>query len=282
MGNIKNRGCNSCWNLISSNYSLGYALWELPSTTTFFQLHPVDIVDILVENVSFPAINVTSIHVIGWVLPLCREIWSQMRWSNFEKGFFTCKWVTFLLEPVHSSESECTGWTNRRIVLTKYHTARALEKLIWFKKDFRRDFIGRQWLEQNRIIFLHKIKLWRQRVSKLAASLPEYFAHAFSMAPSPQHGRVRKCSFPWTSRYCILFVHRRGIIIIIIIIILGSWANINTKLPFLGFTLLQADLKRTFYVRVSPIIWVSKPSQNMRVSPIISFLNSIFFWGTYF
>jgi len=34
-----------------------------------------------------------------------------------------------LLEPAHSSESECTSWTNRRIVLTKYHTARALEKL---------------------------------------------------------------------------------------------------------------------------------------------------------
>ena len=41
-------------------------------------------------------------------------------------------WLS-LLEPAHSSESECTGWTNRRIVLTKYHTARALEKLIWFK-----------------------------------------------------------------------------------------------------------------------------------------------------
>ena len=40
----------------------------------FFQLHPAIIVDILVENFSFPAINVTSIHFIGWVLPLCREI----------------------------------------------------------------------------------------------------------------------------------------------------------------------------------------------------------------
>ena len=114
----------------------------------FFQLHPAEIVDILVENFSFPAINVTSIHVIGWVLPLCREIWFQMRWSNFEKNmhsfasflgeFFTIFWIltgfsSFLLEPVHSSESECTGWTNRRIDLTKYHTARALEKLIWFK-----------------------------------------------------------------------------------------------------------------------------------------------------
>ena len=62
-------------------------------------------------------------------------------------------------------------------------------------------------------MLLHKITLWRQRVSKLAASLPEYFAHAFSMAPSPQHSRVRQCPFPWTSRFCILFVHRRGIII---------------------------------------------------------------------
>ena len=97
----------------------------------FFQLHPADIVDILVENFSFPAINVTSIHVIGWVLPLCREIWSQMRWSNFEKVFSEV--ISFLLEPVHSPESECISWTNRRIVLTKYHTARALEKLIWFK-----------------------------------------------------------------------------------------------------------------------------------------------------
>ena len=84
-----------------------------------------------VESFSLSAINVTSIHVIGWVLPLCREIWSQMRWSNFEKVFSEV--ISFLLEPVHSSESECTGWTNRRIVLTKYNTARALEKLIWFK-----------------------------------------------------------------------------------------------------------------------------------------------------
>ena len=100
----------------------------------FFQLHPADNFDILVENFSFPAINVTSIHVIGWVLPLCREIWSQMRWSNFEKVyFFSLSGLTFLLEPVHSSESECTGWTNRRIDLTKYHTAWALERLIWFK-----------------------------------------------------------------------------------------------------------------------------------------------------
>ena len=96
----------------------------------FFQLHPADIVDILVENVSLPAINVTSIHVIGWVLPLCREIWLQMRWSNFENACFWVASSSFLLEPVHSSESECTGWTNRRIVLTKYHSARALGKLI--------------------------------------------------------------------------------------------------------------------------------------------------------
>jgi len=27
-----------------------------------------------VESFSLSAINVTSIHVIGWVLPLCREI----------------------------------------------------------------------------------------------------------------------------------------------------------------------------------------------------------------
>ena len=71
-----------------------------------------------------------------------------MRWSSFEKVYFlrlTANYMlwrlsglTFLLcvctvEPVHSSESECTGWTNRRIDLTKYHTARALEKLIWFE-----------------------------------------------------------------------------------------------------------------------------------------------------
>ena len=69
-----------------------------------------------------PVINVTSVHVIGWVLPLCREIWFQMRWSNFEKNmhsfasflgeFFTTFWIltgfsSFLLEPVYSSESEC-------------------------------------------------------------------------------------------------------------------------------------------------------------------------------
>ena len=65
------------------------------------------------------AINLISLHVIGWVLPLSREIWSQMRWSNFEKGFLTCRWVTFLLEPVHSSENEYTGLTNRRIDLTR-------------------------------------------------------------------------------------------------------------------------------------------------------------------
>ena len=138
--------------------------------------------------------------------------------------------LTFLLEPVHSSESECTGWTNRSIDLTKYHTARALEKLIWFKNDSRRDFFGRQRLEQNGIMLLHKITLWRQRVSKLAASLPEYFAHAFSMTPSPQHGRVRKRSFPWTSCYCILFVHRRGIIIIIIIIEHRTWIMFSSFL----------------------------------------------------
>ena len=40
----------------------------------FFRLHPAEIVDILVENFSFLAINATSIHVVGWVLPLCREI----------------------------------------------------------------------------------------------------------------------------------------------------------------------------------------------------------------
>ena len=40
----------------------------------FFQLHPADIVYILVKTFASPAINVTSIHVIGWVLPLCREI----------------------------------------------------------------------------------------------------------------------------------------------------------------------------------------------------------------
>ena len=161
----------------------------------------------------------------------------DLRWDDqISRSFFVIHmhfWksggLTFLLEPVHSSESECTGWTNRRIVLTKYHTARALEKLIWFKNDSRRDFIGRQWLEQNGIMLLHKITLWRQRVSKLAASLPEYFAHAFSMAPSPQHGRVRKCSFPWTSRYCILFVHRRGIIITVIII-MWSLLTVSDKL----------------------------------------------------
>ena len=46
----------------------------------------------------------------------------------------------------------------------------------------------------------------------------ECFPHAFNVAPSPQHGWVRKCSFSWTSRYCILFVHRRGIIIMWLII----------------------------------------------------------------
>ena len=35
---------------------------------------PADMVVVLVENFLFPAINVTSIHVAGWVLPLCREI----------------------------------------------------------------------------------------------------------------------------------------------------------------------------------------------------------------
>jgi len=118
-----------------------------------------------------------------------------------------------LLEPAHSSESECTSWTNRRIVLTKYHTARALEKLTLQVRLY--------WETMTRadgIMLLHKITLWRQRVSKLAASLPEYFAHAFSMTPSPQHSKMRKRSFPWTSCYCILFVHRRGIIIIIIIV----------------------------------------------------------------
>ena len=62
----------------------------------------------------------------------------DLRWDdqNFEKVFSEV--ISFLLGPVHSSESECIGWTNRRIVLTKYHTARALEKLISFKKRLQK------------------------------------------------------------------------------------------------------------------------------------------------
>ena len=168
------------------------------------------------------------------------NFFGRFRLSDPSASLYEILSLTFFLEPVHSSESECTGWTNRRIDLTKYHTARALEKLIWFINDSnRRDFIGRQWLEQNGIMLLHKITLWRQRVSKLAASLPEYFAHAFSMTPSPQHGRVRKCSFPWTSRYCILFVHWRGIIIIIIII---AKKKLDRKLPHLRRMMKWMDI----------------------------------------
>jgi len=50
-----------------------------------------------VENFSLSAINITSIHVIGWVLPLCRETWSQMRWSNFEKVYFLRLTANYML-----------------------------------------------------------------------------------------------------------------------------------------------------------------------------------------
>ena len=142
--------------------------------------------------------NITSIHVIGWVLPLCREIWFQMRWSNFEKNmnsfasflgeFFTIFWIltgfsSFLLEPVHSSESEFNNWTNRRIVLTKYHTARALEKLIRFKNDSRRDFIGRQWLEQDGFSYFYTRSHYEDK--EWASWLPVYLSilHMHSVWP---------------------------------------------------------------------------------------------------
>ena len=153
---------------------------------------------VLVESFLFPAINVTSIHAVGWVFPLCREIWFQMRWSNFGKIFLLLLFAfqTSLLEPAHSSE--CTGWTNRRIALMKYHTARALESLRW-------SYLGDNESSRMDSCFYKRSNYEDKRMGKLAASFLEHFPHAFSVDPYPQHSRVHQCSlFLWTS-YVVAF-----------------------------------------------------------------------------
>jgi len=179
-----------------------------------------------VENFSLSAINITSIHVIGWVLPLCRETWSQMRWSNFEKVYFLRLTANYMLWRLSGltffARTGSFFWKRMHWLNQPKNCFNEVPHCPSSRKTHPagQTLLGDNDSSRNGIMLLHKITLWRQRVSKLAASLPEYFAHAFSTTPSPQHSKMRKRSFPWTSCYCILFVHRRGIIIIIIIIFL--------------------------------------------------------------
>ena len=65
-------------------------------------------------------------------------------------------------------------------------------------------------------------------------------------------------------------------------LLLGSRANIGLKLSFLGFVLLKTDLGCSFYGTYDnkTECRVTRLSQSMRVSTILSLMNLIFFGGT--
>ena len=60
-------------------------------------------------------------------------------------------------------------------------------------------------------MLLYKSHYEDKRMSKLAASFREYFSHAFSLAPSPQHSQsVKVFIFPMNIlRAAFCLVHRR-------------------------------------------------------------------------